>query len=228
MKLIFIHGSGGCKEAWQFQSKYFKDSIALNLPGHPDGKLCTSIAEYSAWLHSYIQEQGFEDVVLVGHSMGGAIALQYAADYPETLKGIITIGSGARLRIHPDVLKMFEKAVVKPSLATQFSDMTYKLVDPSLVEVLRARDHQNTPAAFLSDFKACDKFDIMERLSEITTPLLAIVGDQDVLTPPKYSTFLVNNVENGQEVLVSGGTHYVFAEKPSEVNQTIEKFIQTL
>ncbi|GAC19973.1 alpha/beta fold hydrolase [Paraglaciecola arctica] len=228
MKLIFIHGSGGCKEAWQFQSKHFKDPLALNLPGHPDGNLCTSIAEYSAWLHSYIQEQGFKDIVLVGHSMGGAIALQYAVDYPEALKGIVTIGSGARLRIHPDVLKMFEASVAKPSLATQFSDQTYKLIAPSLVEVLQTRDQQNTPAAFLNDFKACDKFDIMEGLGKITKPLLAVVGDQDVLTPPKYSTFLVNNVEKAQQVLIPGGTHYVFAEKPNEVNQAIENFIQSL
>lgn len=228
MKLIFIHGSGGCKEAWQFQTEYFKDSIALNLPGHPDGKLCTSIAEYSAWLHNYIQQEGFKDVVLVGHSMGGAIVLQYAADYPDNLKGIITIGSGARLRIHPDVLNMFKKALTEPSLASQFTANTYKLLAPSLAEVLRIRDQQNTPAAFLNDFKACDKFDIMERLNEITTPLLTVVGDQDVLTPPKYSAFLANNVENGLEVVIPGGTHYVFAEKPNEVNQDIEHFIQAL
>jgi pimeloyl-ACP methyl ester carboxylesterase len=228
MKLIFIHGSGGCKEVWQFQNKHFKDSIALNLPGHPDGKLCSSIEEYSSWLHSYIQEQGFKDIILVGHSMGGAIALQYAVDYPEALKGIVTIGSGARLRIHPDVLKMFEAAVAEPSIATQFSDQTYKLIDPSLAEILQTRDQQNTPVAFLNDFKACDKFDIMEGLGKITKPLLAVVGDQDVLTPPKYSTFLVNNVEQSQQVLIPGGTHYVFAEKPNEVNQAIEKFIQAL
>jgi pimeloyl-ACP methyl ester carboxylesterase len=67
---------------------------------------------------------------------------------------------------------------------------------------LCTRDQQNTPVAFLNDFKACDKFDVMEQLSKITAPLLAIVGDQDMLTPSKYTTFLVNSVEKGQIILV--------------------------
>lgn len=228
MKLILIHGSGGCKEVWQFQTQHFKNAIALNLPGHPDGNLCASIAEYSAWLHSYIQQQGFENVILVGHSMGGAIALQYAIDYPENLKGIITIGGGARLRSHPDTLKMLEKALTEPALAAQFSDATYTLIDPSLVEVLRTRDQQNTPVALLNDLNACGKFDVMDSLDKISSPLLAIVGDKDVMTPPKYSAFLANKVQNGTAVVILGGTHYVLAEKPDEVNSAIEKFIHAL
>ena len=37
MKIIFIHGSGGCKESWGYQTDYFKGSKAINLPGHPQG-----------------------------------------------------------------------------------------------------------------------------------------------------------------------------------------------
>lgn len=111
MKLIFIHGSGGCKESWQFQIDHFKNSEAINLPGHPDGELCSTIAEYAAWLHIYIQDKGYQDVVLVGHSLGGGIALQYALDYPEKLAGIITVGSGGRLRVSPLILGNLENAI---------------------------------------------------------------------------------------------------------------------
>ena len=51
MQLIFIHGSGGCKESWQNQVRYFEGSEAVNLPGHPDGDLCPSIEEYVIWVH---------------------------------------------------------------------------------------------------------------------------------------------------------------------------------
>ncbi len=110
MQLIFIHGSGGCKESWQFQTQYFDKSEAINLPGHPDGDLCPTIEGYTNWVRQYIQSKNYREVVLVGHSLGGGVALQYALDYPEDLKAIVLIGSGARLKVHPNFLEMLEKA----------------------------------------------------------------------------------------------------------------------
>jgi len=226
MKLIFIHGSGGCKESWQFQTEHFIGSEAINLPGHPDGELCSTVAEYATWLHTYIQDKGYQDVILVGHSLGGGIVLQYALDYPEKLAGIIIVGSGGRLRINPFILESLEKAIEKPSLLSNFNTSFYDFVEPTLAKIIRKRDNENSPIAFLNDLKACDGFDVMERLEEITIPLLAIVGDNDIMTPPKYSSFVVDKVTDAEEVIIPEGTHFVYAEKSVEVNLAIEKFIQ--
>jgi pimeloyl-ACP methyl ester carboxylesterase len=228
MQLIFIHGSGGCKESWKFQSDYFGGSEAINLPGHPDGDLLPTIPENSAWLHKYIQEKGYRDVVLAGHSLGGGIALQYALDYPEDLAGVIPVGSGGRLRVHPDFIKHLEKAVTEPSLMEEFSRNTYDLVEPDLAGIIKERATENTPAAFLNDMKACNQFDVMDRLESIKLPLLAIVGDRDVMTPPKYSSFMVDKIEGARTVVIPDGTHFAYAEKPDEVNQAIEAFLQAL
>ncbi len=228
MKLIFIHGSGGCRESWQHQIEYFKDSEAINLPGHPGGDLCTSIKEYTTWLRTYIHEKGYTDVVMAGHSLGGAIVLQYALDYPEDLAGIIPIGSGGRLKVHPDFLKMLEAAVAEPSRLVDLNGNNYDLIDPPLAAVIKNRAIENTPAAFLNDLKACNAFDVMEVLPTITLPLLAIVGDKDIMTPPKYTSFMVDKIIGAKSVIIPGGTHFVFAEKPVEVNQAIEEFIRSL
>ena len=111
MKLIFLHGSGGCKESWHHQVRFFEDADAVDLPGHPEGKPCTSIDDYVAWLREYIREKTYRDVVLVGHSLGGAIAFLYALTYPHDLKAIVSVGSGARLRVHPMYLEELEKAI---------------------------------------------------------------------------------------------------------------------
>ncbi len=76
MKMIFIHGSGGCKESWYYQTEYFTDSEALDLPGHPEGEPCTSIDDYVEWLRDYVHEKDYEDVVITGHSLGAGIALE--------------------------------------------------------------------------------------------------------------------------------------------------------
>ena len=227
MKLIFIHGSGGCKESWQYQTQYFEGSEAINLPGHPDGDLCETIEEYAAWLRKYIKEKGFNDVVLVGHSLGGGIALQYALDYSEDLKGIILVGSGARLRVHPSFLEALEKAVENPAMWAEAPDSTYDLINHELADIIKKRADENGPGSFLNDLKACDKFDVMDRIQEIKLPTLAICGSEDIMTPPKYTSYLANKIEGAREVIIEGGTHMVFAEKPTEVNQAIEVFLQS-
>jgi pimeloyl-ACP methyl ester carboxylesterase len=140
MKLIFIHGTVGCKEAWQYQTQYFTGSEAIDLPGHPVGEPCPSIDAYVEWLHGYVTENGL--------------------------------------------------------------------------------------AVMLNDLRACDKFDIMDGLGDIDIPLLAISGTENVMTPPKYSQYLVDNMQNARAVIIQGGAHLVFAEKPEEVNRAIEGFLK--
>lgn len=228
MQLIFIHGSGSCRESWRYQTEYFKGSDAINLPGHPDGVLLPTIGEYAEWLHGYILEKGYRDVVLAGHSLGGGIALQYALDYPGELTGIVTVGSGGRLRVRPKFIELLEKAVADPAPWERRPRSNYVAIDPNLAEVMRRREIENTPAAFLNDMKACDCFDILDRIEKINTPLLAIVGAEDDMTPPKYSLFMADKMPNAGAVLIPGGSHMVFAEKPDQVNHAIEEFMQTL
>jgi pimeloyl-ACP methyl ester carboxylesterase len=228
MKLIFIHGSGGCKESWQYQTQHFEGSEAINLPGHPDGDLLETIDAYVAWVRGYIKEKGYQDVVLAGHSLGGAIALLYALDYPEDLKGIVLVGSGARLRVHPSFLEGLEKAIEDPAMWAEASASTYDLIKPELADIIKKRADENGPGAFLNDLKACDKFDVMDRIESLTVPLLAVCGDQDVMTPPKYSNYLVEKIAGAKAVIIPGGTHFVFAEKPDEVNQAIDEFLKLI
>ena len=59
MKLVFVHGSGGTGVVWKHQTEFFRDADAVNLPGHlSDGEACTSVEEYAAWLHGYVDLQG--------------------------------------------------------------------------------------------------------------------------------------------------------------------------
>jgi len=229
MKLIFIHGSGGCKESFKYQTEHFSGSVALDLPGHPEGKLCESIDDYVEWLHGYVTGQGFADLIIAGHSLGGGIALLYGLTYPEKVKGLISIGSGGRLRVHPMYLEALEKTIADPEQSENpVGEGASDLINPDLAAVIDRRTAENGPKAMLNDLRACDKFDIMDRLGEIDIPLLAICGTQDIMTPPKYAHFLADNMKNARTAIIEGGTHFAYAEKPDEVNQAIEAFIKEL
>jgi pimeloyl-ACP methyl ester carboxylesterase len=228
MKLVFLHGSGGCKESWQHQVAFFEDADAVDLPGHPEGQPCTSVDDYVEWLRGYIEERTYRDVVLVGHSLGGAIAFLYALKYPGDLEGIVSVGSGARLRVHPMFLEELEKAIADPARFVRFQDIGWERVDPELAQVVKRRGIENGPAVMLNDLRACDAFDIMDRLSEIAVPTLALCGSEDIMTPPKYSHHLVEKLPEARAVVIDGGTHMVFAEKPEEVNSAIDEFLKGL
>ncbi len=230
MKLIFIHGSGGTGAVWHYQIQHFPDAEAINLPGHlSQGEPRTSVEDYAAWLHSYIRERGYSDPVLAGHSIGGAIAQMYALKYPRDVKATILVGTGARLRVAPQYLSAMKDGIENPSLWVQkFVEPHYSRLDPELAKDLTAEAVRVGARVQLNDFLCCDRFDIMDRLQQIKVPTLILCGSEDIMTPPKYSSYLAGKIEGAKLVVIEGGTHHFFAEKPETVNQAIEQFLRDL
>jgi pimeloyl-ACP methyl ester carboxylesterase len=229
MKLVFIHGSGDTSLIWHYQTEYFTDSKAISLPGHPEGKPCTSIEDYADWLHRYISDKGYSKPVLVGHSMGGAIAQMYALNYPADVKGLVLLGTGARLRVRPAFLSLMEAGIDAPAVwLKNLVEPFYSRVEPGVRERVINKMAEVGAGVQLNDFRCCDKFDIMDKVHQITVPTLVICGSEDEMTPVKYSQYLANEISGARLVIIEGGTHFVFMEKPEEVNRAIEEFLSTL
>jgi len=227
MRLIFIHGSGTYRGIWRYQTDHFPTSNAINLPGHLQGQTLNSVEEYADWLRECIKGKGHKDVVLAGHSLGGAITLMYALKYPQDLKGIIIISSGARLRVHPRYLTPLEEAI-KGNLQEWYQvleGMHRRIPEDYKREVIEKQKIIG-PTVMLNDYLCCDKFDLMDKVQEIKLPALIICGELDVLTPVKYANYLGTKLTNSQVVIIPQATHLVFAEKPETVNKTIEDFVK--
>ncbi len=229
MKLIFIHGSGANGNVWLLQKKHFPDADAPDLPGHPGGQACTSVEEYSDWLHGYIRGKGYTDVVLAGHSLGGGIALMHAVKYPGDLKGIILVGSGGRLRVLPLIIEAISGRLNDPQgWMKELVEPLYGTVDAATLREILPGLAAVGPAAQLNDFRCCDKFDIMEKVPQIRIPAHCIVGELDNMTPPKYSQYLVKSMPDCTISVIEGGSHLCFLEKPGAVNDAIAAFLKHL
>jgi len=244
MNLIFIHGSGNTGVVWEHQVDHFLDAEAPNLPGHlAEGEACSSVEDYAEWLHDYVAERGYKQPILAGHSLGGAIVMQYALQHPDEVGGLILIGTGAKLRVAPHVLAAIEKGIKDPdSWLAEFVEPQLRRIVDTVVDVATTgagmddslRQRMLTEAAAVgakvqvSDFLCCDRFNVMARLSEIKVPTLVISGSADVLTPPKYGAFLADGIEGARHVVIEGGTHYMFAEKPEQTNRAIASFLKAL
>jgi pimeloyl-ACP methyl ester carboxylesterase len=229
MNVVFVHGSGACGDIWHYQTGYLADSHAVNLPGHPQGQALKSVDECVDWLRQYLKGKGCTDVVLAGHSFGGAIALMYALQYAQELKGIVIVGSGARLRVHSIFLTTCEQAIAGHSRKWhEMIEEWYRRTPADYRMRIIERHKAVGPAVMLNDFLACDKFDIMDRIQEIKLPALIICGESDFMTPVKYANYLGTKIANSRVVIVPGAGHSVFAEKPEVVNSAIEGFVSAI
>lgn len=225
---VFIHGAGGSTLSWMGQKAYFEKKCAVilvDLPGHgkSDGEAFPSIELYADAVKNVLDGLSGGPAIITGHSMGGAVAMDLALRYPGNTKGIVLIGTGARLKVYPEILEGIRKdkeATSRMIIDTAFSPkipQTFK--DRVFTEYMK-----NDAGTIFNDFTACDTFNLMERLGEIKVPTLVICGTDDRFTPPKYSRYLAGNIPGAQLELVEGAGHMVMIEAPEAVNQLIETF----
>lgn len=229
-RVIFIHGSGWNTNIWNNQRDYLKsfmEVILVDLPGHgkSPGQCCDSVEEYSDAVYGMIEDLEMERCFIAGHSLGGAIALSLSLTYAEVIKGTILIGTGAKLRVHPNILEGIltdKEKTVRTIGALAFSkNASSALRDQAYNETMKC-----VPEVIHKDFRACDRFNMMDSVSSIPEPALIICGADDALTSPKYSAYLNEAIRGSRLVLIEGAGHMVMMEKPMEVNRAIEQFVK--
>ena len=228
MELLFIPSAGSTGGGWVHQIEYFTDSEVVVLPGHPEGEPCSSIDEYVERLRDYIHQQRYQDVILIGHSMGGAIAQLYGLKYGVEIKALVLIGAGARLRVLPARLTLLKEMITDEVAWRKYLADEYSHIEPEVRQVLIEERVRIGPAVALNDYLCCDKFDIMDKVHTIKLPTLVVCGSADDRTPVKYAEYLTDRIEGATQVIIEGASHWVHLEKPKEVNQAIEAFLARL
>lgn len=227
--LILIHGAGGSHLHWPIGLRRLEGATvyAPDLPGNgrSEGTGHQTISAYRDFVLAFMDALDLEKPTLMGHSMGGAVAQDFALTYPHRLDGLILVGTGARLRVAPAILdgihQDFEGAV------RLICNYAYAPDAPAQLKRLGVQRMAETrPDVLYGNFLACDIFDVIDRLGEITAPTLIICGTADRLTPPKYSTFLRDRIPGAQLVLIEGGGHMVALEQPQAVIQAVTRFLQ--
>jgi pimeloyl-ACP methyl ester carboxylesterase len=229
--LILIHGAGGSHLHWPAALRRMPGATvyAVDLPGHgrSEGPGREHIEDYVADIVRFMDAVGVSRGVLVGHSMGGAIAQMTALMAPERVAGLVLVGTGARLRVAPALLDgILQDARGALALITEWA--WGPEADPAMVARGRQMMARVNPRVVWGDFAACDRFDIRERVGEITAPTLVITGSEDRMTLPRFGQWLAERIPGARFVLVEGAGHMVMLEKPDQVASAVLEWLKAV
>ncbi len=228
--MLFIHGSGCNCRMWERQREYLHSSmevVLVDLPGHgrSPGDGCDSVKEYADAIYGSMERLYPRGYYVAGHSLGGAIAMSLALFHPSVIEGVVLIGTGARLRVLPGIIEGLlkeEERTLADINSLSFSKGAPRGVrDEALGIMMGCRAE-----IIRKDFVACDRFDMMGSVASIEVPALILCGEEDALTPVKYSRFLKEKMTGSQLVLIEDAGHMVMLEKPDEANRAIELFVK--
>jgi 3-oxoadipate enol-lactonase len=234
---LYVHGSGATHTVWANQyARPTHGAAALDLSGHgesedvdlgPDAGL-DAMHAYAKDAVAVARETGAS--VLCGNSLGGAVALTVALDHGDDLglEGLVLVGTGAKLGVADPLLDALSNdfdAAVDTLLG---EDMLYHATDDEAGadarEMFRAVGQRVTER----DFRACDAFDVRDRLDEVDVPALVVNGEHDSLTPPSFHEFLAEHLPDARHVELADTAHMPYAERPAAFDAAVDEFLDEL
>jgi pimeloyl-ACP methyl ester carboxylesterase len=233
-RLLYVHGTGCNAEVWGPHMATMADrhaAVAIDLPGHgrSPGPGFRGVADYAHVVVELARVLGWERFVVVGHSMGGAVALITALYHADVLDGLVLVDTGARLRVHPALLRGAREAAAAGRPATTDRSWAYAAdTPPALVDALHALVADTDPWVTYGDWIADDTFDVLGRLKDIRVPTLAVCGAEDRLTPVRYHEFLAAHIVGCRLQVIPGAGHWVFWERPEAFTRTLRAFVDGL
>lgn len=223
--VFFLHGLGGNIYNWAYQTKYFSETnnvVAIELPGHgrSSGKGGSSIEYYSDLLKKFCDTMKLDSIVLIGHSMGGVVSLDFSFKNPDRVKALVLVATSAKFDIPTQKLMELKNDMESIFGSLEKAKDKMKDIDERLVT--------NDMMVLLGDVMAIKKYDGVAHLSELKMPTLVVGGTEDVLAPVSYSEQLHSNIKNSLLRIIENAGHMVMVEAHQEFNSVLEEFLLDL
>jgi len=199
------------------------------LPGHGKSETPgeTTVSAYAQWVADFVEALKLQRVMLIGHSLGGAITQWIALSSPSWLVAVGLVGTGARLKVHPALLEGLIQN--KEQALGMLADWALSSSpDKALLAEFQGKFQKTSAELVHGDLSACNEFDVMERIGSLRLPTWIVVGDEDRLTPQKYSAYLHTAIQGSTLAVIPGAGHLVMVEKSEEFNKRLEDFVTSL
>lgn len=248
--LIFIHGWANDWTTWKKEIDFFEgknySTITLDLRGHgqsdkPEEKERYEIECFAKDIHEIVKKENIDNFVLIGHSMGGMIALKYYELFNKEKHnaGLVLCDTTYKNILEHktiNIISPFIKHVLDFIISHEHINKKHfgHLKDIDLTKYKHASDYlifyeglHNTPMkSVFSCMEAMMSFDTNSILHKIAVPVLIIEGNKDNLLPKIDSIELYHEIKNAEIDFIPKGRHFVNLESPELVNKYIFNFLQ--
>ena len=233
-RIVFVHGAGLDGGCWQYQTKFFDGSVAVDLPGHGSSteEPADNIATYAEWLGEHARRLSSSPVTLVGHSMGSLVALETAAKNPDIVAGLVLVATSATMPVHRDLLAAArDKDSSAAAMVIKWSlprDPGYGRPKDWVASMSDTFITSAESGLMAKDFTACDTYeDAITMAQQVRCPTLFLLAEHDVMTKPQAAQPLAAAVADARIVIIEGAGHMLPLEKPDETNEAISLFLST-
>ena len=231
--LLLLHGLFGALSNFQgivehFRHRGYKVVVPL-LPLFELDLLNTSVGGLQKYVHKFIERRNYENIHLLGNSLGGHVALVHILKHPEKIKSLTLTGSSGLFEsgmgdTYPKrgdyeyIRKKTELTFYDPAVATkELVDEVYGIVNERL-KIIK----------IIALAKSAIRNNLGEELNRITQPTLLIWGNNDTITPPFVGKEFQKLIPNSELHFIDKCGHAPMMEVPDEFNQILQQFLQKL
>lgn len=222
-----LHGTGGSGKVWFHQSRRFAERyrfVAPDLPGYGQSVqpgCVQSVDDIAAWLARWLPRTGIGPGVVMGHSMGGRVALQLAVEHPELVRALVLVNASGLYLPHA------------PSRSPR---------DLGPEGFIRALYHRPSVRSLEAAVREAGRWwptlerltrvplrqDWHQRLSEVRVPTLIIWGSEDGLIPWEHALAFRDGIRGARLHAIPESGHVPMLERPGEVNRAVASFLDEL
>ena len=230
--LMLLHGLFGQLSNFEKLVEHFKHTHKVVVPILPLFELDilhTTVGGLAKHLHKFIEHRSFNNVHLLGNSLGGHVALVHTLKHPERIKSVILTGSSGlfengmgdtypRRGDYEYIKKKTEVTFYDPKTATK------ELVD----EIFEITRNRLKVIKTISLAKSAIRNNLGEELNNIKQPTLLIWGNNDTITPPFVAREFNRLIPNSELYFIDKCGHAPMMEQPEEFNVILDKFLKKL
>ncbi len=228
--IIVLHGLMGGLSNFDAVTKFFGNNgfkvVIPELPIYTMSLIKTNVKSFANYLKDFIEFKGFEDVILLGNSLGGHIGLYHTKLYPEKVKGLVITGSSGLYEsaMGGGYTKRSDYEVIKKKAQDVFYDpavATKEIVD----EVYQTVNDRNKLVKTLAIAKSAIRHNMAKDLPKMQTPTCIIWGKNDTVTPPEVAEEFHELLPDSNLFWIDKCGHAAMMEHPEEFNKILNDWL---
>jgi pimeloyl-ACP methyl ester carboxylesterase len=235
--ILFIHGAGSNGHTWHRQIEALGKNhspIALDLAGHGRSagvEGLSTVNDYADFVAAFLDALKIKSAVILGHSMGGAIAMDLALRHGARVEALILSCTAAKFNLPPDHIEGLRAITMGRAPQAFHTDGYSPTTVKSNFDVVREgwmEQIKTDPRVRYTDIVASAKVDLRDAIAKIDRSTLVLAGADDKGTTPADAEFIAGKIRGAKCHVIADAGHYIPRERPDEYNAAIERFVSEL